>query len=227
MDQQPSGSDQQDDGSRLLGLVRAAAIKPADAKNIVAKYRGQLEDKGLSAQQIAEEVADKIIARYCGLAGLSGASTGLIGAVPGLGTIAAASLGATTDIVASMKLQVDMCMCMAAAFGYDIDSEDAQHLTYLIALGGSLEHAGKPIVTKLASEAGVRMLRQYLKGAALQAIKEFFKRLGIVFTRKALEKALPFGIGAVVGGGANYALTKYVGHQARKWFVIDAQTPKD
>jgi hypothetical protein len=42
-----------------------------------------------------------------------------------------------------------------------------------------------------------------------------------MFTRKALEKALPFGIGVAFGAGGNYALTRYVGAQAKHWFVLD------
>ncbi|WP_204304959.1 hypothetical protein, partial [Stenotrophomonas maltophilia] len=53
-------------------------------------------------------------------------------------------------------------------------------------------------------------------------LKELFKKIGITFTRKALEKAIPFGIGVVIGSGANYALTKYVGNTARSWFEADA-----
>jgi hypothetical protein len=126
-----------------------------------------------------------------------------------------------------MKLQVDMCCCLAEAFGYDINHQDARHLVFLIAAGGALEKAGTGVGVNIASKAGVRLLRQHLKGAALQAVKELFKRLGIVFTRKALERALPFGIGVAIGSSANYALTRYVGAQARDWFVIDQEMPKD
>ena len=72
------------------------------------------------------------------------------------------------------------------------------------------------------------MLRQYLKGAALQAVKQAFRRVGVTFTRKAVEKAVPFGIGAAVGGAANYGLTRYVGHQAKQWLIIDqTMDPQD
>lgn len=69
------------------------------------------------------------------------------------------------------------------------------------------------------------MLRQYLKGAAHTALKALFKKIGIIFTRKALEKALPFGVGVVIGSSANYALTKYVGNAAKRWFLIDRDEP--
>lgn len=121
-----------------------------------------------------------------------------------------------------MKLQVDMTMCLAEAYGWDVNGEDARHLAFLIAAGGSLEKLGVEASTRIASNAGVKMVRQYLKGAVLQALKELFKKIGITFTRKALEKAIPFGIGVVIGSGANYALTKYVGNTARSWFEADA-----
>ena len=71
------------------------------------------------------------------------------------------------------------------------------------------------------------MLRMYLKGGALVAVKEFFKRFGIVFTRTAVEKALPFGIGVAVGSSVNYGITTYVGKQALQFFTIDAQVKSD
>ena len=135
--------------------------------------------------------------------------------------------GATADALVSMKLQVDMCMCLAAAFNYEIASEDGKHLAFLIAATGSFQRAGVETGTKIGSKAGVSMLRQYLKGGALQATKQAFRRVGVTFTRKAAEKAIPFGIGAVVAAGANYGLTRYVGRQAKQWFIIDQTMKSD
>ena len=134
---------------------------------------------------------------------------------------AALDRGATADSLVCMKLQVDMCMCLAAAFKYDITSEDGKHLAFLIAATGSVQRAGVGAGAKIGSKAGVSMLRQYLKSGTLQATKQAFRRIGVTFTRKAAERAIPFGIGAVVAGGANYGLTRYVGHQAKQWFIID------
>ena len=41
----------------------------------------------------------------------------------------------------------------------------------------------------IASKTGVNMPCQSLRGAELQAVKDFFQRLGIVFTRRPVEKA--------------------------------------
>ena len=210
------------EGGRLLKAVQAVAISPSDAKRFVEAQRTQLK-KGnpkASKNRIAELTADKIVSRYTYLATTSGAMTALPGVIPGIGTAIAVGT-ALGDATLCMKFQVDMCLCLAVAFDYDISNEDAYHLAFLIASGSALEKSGAAAATQIASKAGVKMLKQYLKGATLVAVKEFFKKLGITFTRKALEKALPFGIGVVIGGGANYALTKYVGKQAKSWFIID------
>lgn len=216
-------SDNNFDASRLLKLVQSCAIKPEDAHQLVRKYRDQVDPPGISERKRSNFIADKVIGRYAKLAGMAGGASGLAGVVPGIGTIAASVGGGSVDAVACMKLQVDMCMCLAASFGYDLTNEDAHHLSFLIAAGGTVEQAAVETTTKVASKAGVRMLRRYLRGAALTAVKEYFKKVGIVFTRKSVEKALPFGIGAVLGSSANYGLTRYVGRQAKEWFVLDAK----
>lgn len=94
-------------------------------------------------------------------------------------------------------------------------------MSYIIALCGSLEQMGSAGATRIASKAGVRMIHQYLKGGTLTVIKEFFKKIGITFTQKAAAKVIPFGVGVIVGGAANYALTKYVGKVARDTFLLD------
>ena len=208
---------------RLLKAVQAVAISPADAKALVRRLRQQSEKEHPADSNRAhqERVARHLIARYAGLSATSGGLTGLSGVVPGIGTALAMVGGGTVDTVVGMKLQVDMCMCLASTFGYDIEEPDALHLAFLIAAGGTLEKAGVEAGAQLASKAGVNMVRQYLKGAALQTVKEMFKKLGLVFTRKALEKSLPLGFGVVLGASGDYALTRYVGAQAKRWFILD------
>lgn len=215
-----------EDSDRLLKVVQAIAISPEDAKTTVRRLRSQSERDRPNDddRQHRERVADHIVSRYCFYASTSGGLTSLAGIVPGLGTAFAAIGGGATDVAVSMKLQVDMCMCLAEAFGYDVSSTDGKHLAFLIAAGATLEKAGVQSGAKIASEAGVKLLQQYLKGAALQVLKELFKKLGITLTRKALEKALPFGIGVAFGVAGNYAMTKYVGRAAKKWFLLDQRS---
>ena len=96
-----------------------------------------------------------------------------------------------------------------------------EHLSPLIAASGTLERVGGRAATELATKAGVSKSRQYLRGSALVAVKELFKRVGITFTRAALQKAIPFGVGVAISATVNYRLTRFVGAAALSWFVLD------
>lgn len=213
----------EDEGSRLLKAVELIAISPEDAKAIADGYILQSRQRfpNDSERQHQLRAANKIVGRYSKIAMMVGGATALPGIIPGLGTAVALVGGSAADLLISMKLQVDMCMCLAAAFDYDLRSEDGKLLAFLIAATGSIQRSGAESVTKIGSKAGVSMLRQYLRGGALQATKLAFRKVGITFTRKAAEKAVPFGIGAVVGAGTNYGMARFVGHQAKEWFIID------
>ena len=216
-------------GSRLLRAVEVIAISPEDAMAIADRYILQSRQRFPRDPEWKHQLraANKIVGRYSRLAMMVGGASALPGIIPGLGTAVAMVGGGTADFLVCMKLQVDMCMCLAAAFKHEIASEEGKHLVFLIAATGSFQRAGVETSTRIGSKAGVTMLRQYLKGGALQAIKQAFRRVGITFTRKAAEKAIPFGIGAVVAAGANYGLTRYVGRQAKQWFIIDQTMKSD
>ena len=218
----------EDRESRLLKIVESLAISPEDAQAIAERYLNQSRSKFPSDSEWQHQLraADQVVTRYARMAGMVGGSTSLSGIIPGLGTAVAVVGGAAADTAVSMKLQVDMCMCLAAVFGYDVLSEDARYLVFLIAATGSLQRAGVEAGSKLGSQAGVRMLNEYLRGATLQAVKHAFRRVGVTFTRKAVAKAIPFGVGVAIGAGANYGLTRYVGKEAKEWFVIDSKTPE-
>src|SRR3979490_243021 len=184
------------DESRLFKAVEVIAIRPEAASAMVSHYESQIRRAYplASEHEIQEQVARKIIDRYAKLSATSGGATALAGVIPGLGTAIALVGGGLTDATISMKLQVDMSLCIAAAFGWDVTREEARNLAFLIAAGGSLEKLGVELGGGLGSKSAVGMVRQYLKGAALKAVKGMFNRLGARFTRKALGKAIPFGI---------------------------------
>lgn len=217
-------TEQELNDSSLMKMVEAIAISPQDARAVVEKYEAQarsLQPKA-SKSSIQKIVTNKIIQRYSKLAATSGAATAIPGAIPGIGTAVAMIGGGLADVSVSMKFQIDMTMCLAVAINKGLSNEDAKHMSFIIALVGSLEQMGTAGATRIASKAGVKMVNTYLSGATLQIIKELFKKIGIVFTQKAAAKAIPFGIGILIGGTANYALTQYVGRSARELFLLDA-----
>ena len=158
------GKSSEEDGSRLLKAIDAIAISPNDAIAIADRYCDQSREKFPTDSEWQHQLraADKIIGRYARLTMMVGGATGLPGIIPGLGTAVAMIGGGATDSLVCMKLQVDMCMCLAATFKYDIRSEDGKHLAFLIAATGSAQRAGVGVGAQVGSKAGVRLLRQYL-----------------------------------------------------------------
>ena len=171
----------QDGGARLLQAVEVIAISPEDAIAIADQYVVQSRQRfpGDSEWNHQLRATNKIVGRYSRLAMMVGGASALPGIIPGLGT-AVAMVGRAADSVVCLKLQVDMCMCLAAAFKYKIASEDNKHLAFLIAATGSVQRAGVGTGATLGSKAGVSMLRQYLKGGTLQAAKQAFRRFRLL-----------------------------------------------
>ncbi len=204
----------------IYTAVEKIAISPEDARAVVQGYFNQIPSN-VNKDTSRKMVAEKIIDRYAYLSATSGGVTSLTGIIPGLGTVASIIGGGTADVITTMKLQVDMTMCLATAYGYDITNEDAKHLTFLIAGAGAFEQITNTMGGNFASKTALKITDIYLKGATLEAVKQFFKAIGINFTKAAFKKALPFGIGLVISSSTNYALTKYVGNKALDWFVIN------
>lgn len=217
-------TEKEDNASALMKAVEIIAISPADARVVVSQYEQQARASRpkASEKELKNLVCEKIIKRYSKLASTSGGATALAGVIPGIGTAVSLVGGGLADVTVCMKLQIDMTMCIALAINKNLSNEDAKHMSFIIALAGSLEQVGSAGATRIASKAGVKMVDKYLKGAALQAIKELFKKIGIEFTKKATMKVIPFGVGVVIGASTNYWLTKYVGNTAKDFFDLDA-----
>lgn len=211
-----------ENNSTLMKAVELIAIAPDDARKIIQNYKNQLskKDKKVTSDQAIEIISKKIVNRYSKLAITIGVTTALPGALPGIGTVVAMVGGTTADISACLKFQIDMTMCLAVLINGELTNQDIYHMAYIIALAGTLEKLGANETTRIASKAGVKLLEKHLTGATLVAVKELFKKIGIVFSRNAVAKAIPFGVGAIVGGSFNYALTRYVGTQATKTLLI-------
>lgn len=217
---------EQNDKPRLLQAVELLLADPAHIKREVISLRAEFDQKyggSRSDSEIKEKLADRIVSNYSYFAAFVGGATGLTGVVPGLGTVLAAFGGAMADAALSMKYQIEMTMALAVVYGHDIEIEEEKRLCLLIAGLGAINQAAKDGGKALGTKALVKVTQQHLKGATLVAVKEVFKKLGIVFTRKAAEKAIPFGIGVVIGFSANKTLTAYVGKRAKRFFTVSVE----
>ncbi len=213
----------EDNGTALMKIVEAISITPQDARAVVSQYEAQVRagNQNKTDEHIRDLVTKKIIQRYSKMAATSGGVTSLAGIVPGIGTAISMVGGGLADVSVCMKFQIDMTMCLGIAINNGLSNEDAKHMSFIIALGGSLEHLASGAATKTASKATVKVVSEYLKGATLQTIKQLFKQVGINFTKKAAMKAIPFGVGVAISASANYFLTRYIGGVARDVFLLE------
>lgn len=211
----------QDDKPWLLKAIEIILAKPEDivkeVRVIEKKYYDKYQGKK-SKSKIQKIIAEHIISNYSYYTAFAGGVTALTGVIPGLGTIVATCGGASADAALSMKWQIEMTMAIAVVYGHDITIEEEKRLCFIIAGLGAINEAAKNGGKSIGSKAFIRMTQQYLRGATLQAVKEIFKKVGITFTRKAAEKAIPFGVGVVIGFAANKGLTCYVGSKALDFF---------
>lgn len=166
-------------------------------------------------------VANKVIKNYSYMTAFSGGATALAGVIPGLGTVVSVTGGAAADIALCMKFQVEMVMALAHVYEHDILAEEERRLCFIIAGLGAINQATQKGAKEVGSKAFTKMVQQYLKGSSLVAVKEIFKRVGVTFTRKGLEKAVPFGVGAVIGFTVNKTLTWFIGIRSRDYFQVN------
>lgn len=207
-------------------LLKAIELIIANPENIRAESLQILEkikksNPSKSETEIRNKASEKIISNYSYYAAFSGGATALTGIIPGIGTAVAIGGGATTDAIACMKFQIEMTMAIATVYGHNILNEEGQRLCFIIAGLGAINEATKEGGKAITSKAFINLVKENLKGATLTAVKEIFKKLGVTFTRKALEKAIPFGIGVVIGFSANKGITWYIGKKAQDFFVAD------
>ncbi len=217
-------SDESKDKPVLLKAVELVLANPKDiqreAQSLVAKFTAKHEDK--SADQVRELVAKKIISNYSYYSAFAGGAAALAGVVPGLGTAIATFGGATADAALSMKFQIEMTMALASVHGHNILLEEEKRICMVIAGLGAINEAAKGGGKTVGTKAFVKLAQQYLAGSTLVAVKEIFKKVGVTFTRKALEKSIPYGVGVVISFSANKGLSWYVGGKAREFFATNA-----
>ena len=213
-----------DNKPTLLKAIELVLAEPAEIKKealaIKEKYYNKYSDSNTDTE-IDGKIIDKIISNYSYYTAFVGGATALTGVIPGLGTAIATFGGATADAALSMKYQIEMTMAIATICGHNIEIEEEKRICLIIAGLGAINEAAKEGGKQVGAKAFKKMAQQYLKGATLQAVKEIFKKVGITFTRKAVEKAIPFGIGVVIGFSANKGLTYYVGTKVKDFYLLE------
>jgi hypothetical protein len=205
----------QDVSEAVLSAVDLAVSTKWEA----AKNRAE----SLTGQSTSDKV-DRLTSLFSRELGAVGASAGGVAAVPALGT--ASSIAAAVAEFGYFTLRSgELILTIGALHGHSeatVEEQRAWILTVLVYGTGASEgftklagELGKGLGTKATKKIPMSVLRAINSTAGRTIVTKYGTKRGVV----ALGRALPFGIGMAIGGGANYAGVRLMAKHANKFFT--------
>lgn len=151
-----------------------------------------------------------------------GASTGAVAAAPGVGTGVALALAAG-ETGTALGVTATYALACARIHGVDIsDIERRRTLVFGIALGDGGHRAGRGLAQKLGPAWAKRLVDKVdahaLRRINALLVRNFITKYGEKQGVVVLGKVVPFGVGALVGAGANLLTAEGVIRAARHAF---------
>lgn len=201
------------------------------AEAFVNAATGNAERRWTAAQRRAEAHADlapdervtAAIRSFATELGAVGATVGASAAAPGVGT--GVGLAASfAEVGVTARRLADLILTIAAIRG--MSSEDLEErkawVLSVLAFGNSASagfsrlagEMGKGLGKKATAKVPSEVLRQINRTLGRTIITKYGTKRGAM----AIGKLLPLGIGAAIGGSANYVLVRQVGRQADHFF---------
>lgn len=171
-----------------------------------------------TAARVAE-VTDSIARELAAI----GAASGGVAAVPGVGTLASATAAASEFGWVTLRL-ADLILTIASIHGHEeADVEERRAWVLSILAFGDRATRG---FTKVAGDVGQGVGAKAVARIPVSKLQLVNRILGRTVLTKygskrgavALGRVLPFGIGAAVGGAANYATVHAIARQADRFF---------
>jgi hypothetical protein len=204
-------------GQRALDVLdKAIGIQsPLVRKNIA---RARQRNPEATPAQVIRNLERMYVSALTG----TGAAVGGAAAAPGVGTGVALALSAG-EALSSLELSALFALSIAEIHGVPIDEVERRRTIVLgILLGGS----GSATIAQVAERTGQHWGRQVVAKVPTETLRQINRILGRHFVTKygtkqgiiVLGRAAPFGIGAVIGGGANAALAALAVKAGRRAF---------
>jgi hypothetical protein len=204
-------------GQRVLDLLDKAIgmQSPMVRKNIA---RARQRNPEATPAQVIRGLERMYVSALTG----TGAAVGATAAAPGVGTGVAVALSAG-EALSSLELSALYALSIAEVHGVRIDEVERRRTIVMgILLGGS----GSATITSVAERTGQHWGRQVVAKVPAETLRRINRILGRHFITKygtkqgiiVLGRVAPFGIGAVIGGGANAALAALAVRAGRRAF---------
>jgi hypothetical protein len=167
--------------------------------------------------------------RYLTAVTTGGALVGATAAVPAIGTGASLALSGA-ETAGFLEASALFAQSITEVHGFVVDDPDrARALVMTMVLGS----AGTDLVTQLAGQVAgtggarnafwgemiTRSLPRSVMGPFADRLKKtFIKRFAVAQGGNVVGRLIPFGIGAVIGGGGNHLLGRQIVRTAREGF---------
>ncbi|MEV4673322.1 MULTISPECIES: hypothetical protein [Actinomadura] len=204
-------------GQRVLDLLdKAIDIQtPLVRKNIA---RARQRNPEASPAQVIRTLEKMYVSAVTG----TGAAVGGTAAAPGVGTGVALALSAG-ETFSTLELSALFALSVAEVHGVPIDEIERRRT---IVMGIMLGGGGSATISKVAERTGQHWGRQVVAKVPVETLRQINKILGKNFITKygtkqgiiVLGRVAPFGIGAVIGGGANAAMASLTVRAGRRAF---------
>lgn len=199
----------------LQAVDKAVEVRWEPAGERAARASGSTTAERVSAVRTA----------FCTELGLAGAAAGGVAAVPGVGTGASLATAAGDITYTTLRL-ADLILTVARIHGHESDDVAERRLWVLAVLGGGA--GATRIAERLASEMGKGLGKKATAAVPAAVLQQLNRVLGRTIVTKygtkrgaiALGRALPFGIGAIIGGSFNYGTVRVVTRTADNFFSL-------
>lgn len=204
-------------GQAILDLLdKAIGLQSSLVRKNIARARQR------NPSATPEEVIGVLEKMYVSALTGTGAAVGGAAAAPGVGTGISLALSAG-EALSSLELSTLFVLSVAEVHGVPLDEIERRRT---LVLGILLGESGSKSIGKIAERTGQHWARQLVSAVPLSTLRQINKVLGKNFVTKygtkqgiiVLGRAVPFGIGALIGGAANATVATLAVRAARRAF---------
>jgi hypothetical protein len=169
-----------------------------------------------------QEVIRRLGRQFSSATTATGAGVGAVAAVPAVGTGPALVLSGGEFVTYSLSAAAYV-LAVAEIHGIDIDQIERRRT---LVMGVLLGDAGSKTVERVAQRTGSHWGRQVVAKVPVATLRSVNKVLGRNFVTKygtqqgilVLGRAVPFGIGALIGGAGNYGFSQFTIRSTQRAF---------
>ncbi|WP_306750827.1 hypothetical protein [Saccharothrix yanglingensis] len=204
-------------GQPILDLLdKAIGLQAPLVRRNIARARQR------NPEATPEEVVRTLERMYVSALAGTGAAVGGAAAAPAVGTGIALALSAG-EFFSSLELSTLFVLSVAEVHGVRLDEIERRRT---LVMGILLGESGSTTIGKVAERTGRHWGRQLVNKVPMATLRQINKALGKNFVTKygtkqgiiVLGRAVPFGIGAVIGGGANATVAALAVRATRRAF---------